>query len=175
MTSKLEGRVALISGISTGLGRAGALLFAAEGASVVGLDIDADGAAVTVAEIIAGGGTGAVIHGDVTASADVQRSVRYAVDCFDKLDLLWANAGIGIFKDVVDTTESEWDRIVGVNLKGAYLMAHFGIPELRRWWRHHGAHGVDERRGGLAAMGRVLRHEGRHAHAVPSDGSRPCP
>ena len=66
VTSKLEGRVALISGISTGLGRAGALLFAAEGASVVGLDIDADGAAVTVAEIIAGGGTGAVIHGDVS-------------------------------------------------------------------------------------------------------------
>jgi meso-butanediol dehydrogenase/(S,S)-butanediol dehydrogenase/diacetyl reductase len=132
VTSKLEGRVALISGISTGLGRAGALLFATEGASVVGLDVDADGAAKTVAEIVDGGGTGAVVHGDVSRAADVQRAVRYAADCFDKLDLLWANAGIGVFKDVVDTTESEWDRIVGVNLKGAYLMAHFGIPELRR-------------------------------------------
>lgn len=132
MTSKLEGRVALISGISTGLGRAGALLFAQEGAAVVGLDVDADGAAATVTEIIGGGGTAAVVPGDVSLAQDVERAVRHAVDTFGKLDLLWANAGIGVFKDVVDTTEGEWDRIIGVNLKGAYLMAHFGIPELRR-------------------------------------------
>lgn len=132
MTRKLEGRVALISGISTGLGRAGALLFAREGAVVVGLDVDADGAATTVAEMVDGGGAGAVVTGDASRSEDVQRAVREAVDRFGKLDLLWANAGIGVFKDVVDTTEAEWDRIVGVNLKGAYLMAHFGIPALRR-------------------------------------------
>lgn len=132
MTRKLEGRVALISGISTGLGRAGALLFAREGAVVVGLDVDADGAAATVAEMVDGGGAGAVVTGDASRSEDVQRAVREAVDRFGKLDLLWANAGIGVFKDVVDTTEAEWDRIVGVNLKGAYLMAHFGIPALRR-------------------------------------------
>lgn len=132
MTRKLEGRVALISGISTGLGRAGALLFAREGAVVVGLDVDADGAAATVAEMVDGGGAGAVATGDASRSEDVQRAVREAMDRFGKLDLLWANAGIGVFKDVVDTTEAEWDRIVGVNLKGAYLMAHFGIPALRR-------------------------------------------
>lgn len=132
MTRKLEGRVALISGISTGLGRAGALLFAREGAVVVGLDVDADGAAATVAEMVDGGGAGAVVTGDASRSEDVQRAVREAMDRFGKLDLLWANAGIGVFKDVVDTTEAEWDRIVGVNLKGAYLMAHFGIPALRR-------------------------------------------
>ena len=132
MTRKLEGRVALISGISTGLGRAGALLFAQEGAAVVGLDIDADGAAGTVAEIRERGATAAAVQGDVSVAADVQRAVAHAVDAFGKLDLLWANAGIGVFKDVIDTTEAEWDRIVGVNLKGAYLMAHFGIPELRR-------------------------------------------
>lgn len=132
MTRKLEGRVALISGISTGLGRAGALLFAREGAVVVGLDVDADGAATTVAEMVDGGGAGAAVTGDASRSEDVQRAVREAMDRFGKLDLLWANAGIGVFKDVVDTTEAEWDRIVGVNLKGAYLMAHFGIPALRR-------------------------------------------
>jgi NAD(P)-dependent dehydrogenase (short-subunit alcohol dehydrogenase family) len=132
VTGKLEGRVALISGISTGLGRAGALLFAAEGASVVGLDIDADGAATTVAEIVDGGGAAEAVHGDAARAAHVERAVTLAVDRFGRLDLLWANAGIGVFKDVVDTTEEEWDRIIGVNLKGAYLMAHFGIPELRR-------------------------------------------
>ncbi|HEY8525179.1 MAG TPA: glucose 1-dehydrogenase [Acidimicrobiales bacterium] len=132
MTGKLEGRVALISGIASGLGRAGARLFAAEGAAVVGLDVDADGASRTVAEIVDAGGTGAHVQGDAAQAADVQRAVREAVARYGKLDLLWANAGIGVFKDVVDTTESEWDRIVGVNLKGAYLMAHFGIPELRR-------------------------------------------
>lgn len=132
MTGKLEGRVALISGIATGLGRAGALLFAAEGAAVVGLDVDADGAATTVADITDRGGTAAVVPGDVSRADDVQRAVGTAVDRFGKLDALWANAGIGVFKDVIDTTEAEWDRIIGVNLKGAYLMAHFGIPELRR-------------------------------------------
>jgi NAD(P)-dependent dehydrogenase (short-subunit alcohol dehydrogenase family) len=132
VTSKLAGRVALISGISTGLGRAGALLFAAEGASVVGLDIDVDGAAATVADIVRAGGTAAAVCGDVSRAADVEGAVGHAVGFFGKLDLLWANAGIGVFKDVIDTTEAEWDRVVGVNLKGPYLMAHFGIPELRR-------------------------------------------
>src|SRR5687768_9887590 len=123
MTRKLEGRVALISGISTGLGRAGALLFADEGAAVVGLDVDADGAAATVTDVRERGGTAAVVEGDASTAGDVQRAVGHAVDAFGRLDLLWANAGIGVFKDVVDTTEAEWDRIVGVNLKGAYLMA----------------------------------------------------
>src|SRR5690606_24972645 len=72
VTGKLEGRVALISGIASGLGRAGARLFAAEGAAVVGLDVDADGASRTVAEIVDAGGTGAHVQGDAAQAADVQ-------------------------------------------------------------------------------------------------------
>jgi NAD(P)-dependent dehydrogenase (short-subunit alcohol dehydrogenase family) len=132
MSDTLSGRVAVITGIATGMGRAGAILFASEGAAVVGLDIEGDGATQTVEEIEASGGQAALAVGDAAASADVASAIALAVDRFGHLDLLWANAGIGVFKDVVETSEDEWDRIVGVNLKSAYLLAHHGIPELRR-------------------------------------------
>ena len=129
---RLAGRVALITGIASGMGRAGALLFAEEGATVVGLDVDGDGAGRTVADIDTGGGRASLLVGDASSSSDVEAAVTLAVDRYGKLDLLWANAGIGVFKDVVETTEADWDRTVAVNLKSAYLLAHHGIPELRR-------------------------------------------
>jgi NAD(P)-dependent dehydrogenase (short-subunit alcohol dehydrogenase family) len=132
MGDRLEGRVALVSGIASGIGRAGALLFAEEGAAVVGLEIDAEGGAVTVATVAKSGGKALLSIGDASSSVDVQHAVELAVSRFGKLDLLWSNAGIGLFKDVVNTTEEEWSRIVDVNLTSAYLMAHHGIPELIR-------------------------------------------
>jgi NAD(P)-dependent dehydrogenase (short-subunit alcohol dehydrogenase family) len=132
MPGKLAGRVGLISGTATGIGRAGALLFARQGAALVTLDVKEGQGRQTVAEIQAGGGQAAFVHGDVASSRDVEGAVRTAVQTYGKLDLLWSNAGIGVFKTIVDTTEEEWDRIMGVNLKGAYLMARFGIPELLR-------------------------------------------
>ena len=129
---RLEGRVALISGVATGIGRAGALLFAEEGAAVVGLDMNEAGGADTVRTIEETGGRAILAHGDVSQGADMRAAVDLAVTRFGKLDLLWANAGIGVFKDIVETTDEDWDRIVGVNLKGAYLMAHHGIPEVIR-------------------------------------------
>lgn len=132
MSDKLAGRVGLISGTATGIGRAGALLFAREGAALVTLDVNEEQGRQTVAEIQAAGGRATFVHGDVSSAADVERAVRAAVEMYGKLDLLWSNAGIGVFKNIVDTTEEEWDRIVGVNLKGAYLIARFGIPELLR-------------------------------------------
>jgi NAD(P)-dependent dehydrogenase (short-subunit alcohol dehydrogenase family) len=129
---RLEGRVALISGVATGIGRSGALLFAKEGAAVVGLDMNEAGGMDTVRAIEATGGRAVLSHGDVSQGSDMRAAVDLAVSRFGKLDLLWANAGIGVFKDIVETTDEDWDRIVGVNLKGAYLMAHHGIPEVIR-------------------------------------------
>jgi NAD(P)-dependent dehydrogenase (short-subunit alcohol dehydrogenase family) len=129
---RLAGRVALITGIASGMGRAGAVLFAEEGAAVAGLDLDADGGRRTVEMLEAAGGRAALAVGDAASSDDVRDAVCLAVERFGKVDLLWSNAGIGVFKDVVETSEADWDRIVSVNLKSAYLLAHHGIPELRR-------------------------------------------
>src|SRR5947209_7994863 len=132
MPEKLGGRVGLITGAATGIGRAGGLLFAQEGAALVTLDIDEAAGRRTVEDIVAAEGRATFVHGDVARAADVERAVRVAVETYGKLDLLWSNAGIPVFKTIVDTTEEEWDRIVDVNLKGAYLVARYGIPELLR-------------------------------------------
>jgi NAD(P)-dependent dehydrogenase (short-subunit alcohol dehydrogenase family) len=130
MAGKLAGRVGLMTGTATGIGRAGATLFAREGAAMVLFDVNArDGQAVADA-IVADGGRATFVQGDVTRAADVAGAVRTAVGTYGKLDLVWTNAGIPVFKDIVDTSEAEWDRITGVNLKGMFLVAKYAIPEL---------------------------------------------
>jgi NAD(P)-dependent dehydrogenase (short-subunit alcohol dehydrogenase family) len=129
---KLANRVGLLTGTATGIGRAGALLFAAEGASLVTMDVNAAAGEEAVAAIRAAGGQAEFVPGDVSEPADVQRAVATAVDRYGKLDLVWSYAGIGVFKTVPETEVEEWDRIVGVNLKGAYLVCKYAIPELIR-------------------------------------------
>jgi NAD(P)-dependent dehydrogenase (short-subunit alcohol dehydrogenase family) len=131
-TGRLAGRVGLITGMASGIGRAGAELFAREGAAVVAMDVDETGGRKTVAEINGQGGRAIFHHGDVSQSADVGAAVAAAVQQFGHLDLVWANAGIGVFRSVVDTTEAEWDRLINVNLKGFFLAAKYSIPELLR-------------------------------------------
>lgn len=132
MAGKLQGRVGMITGTASGIGQAGALLFAREGASLVTMDVDEARGAATVAAITAAGGQALFVPGDVARAADVRRAVAAAIEAHGKLDLLWSNAGIPVFKTVVETTEEEWDRIVDVNLKGSFLVAKYGIPELLR-------------------------------------------
>jgi dihydroanticapsin dehydrogenase len=129
---RLAGRVGLITGIASGIGRAGLDLFAAEGAALVAMDADATGGQKAVADIIEHGGRAVFHHGDVSKPADVSAAVALAVETFGRLDLVWANAGIGVFRGVVDTTEEEWDRLIDVNLKGCFLAAKYSIPELIR-------------------------------------------
>jgi NAD(P)-dependent dehydrogenase (short-subunit alcohol dehydrogenase family) len=129
---KLDGRVGLLTGTATGIGRAGALLFAAEGAALVTMDVNEEAGRRTVADIEAAGGRATFVPGDVSRAADVQRAVATAVESHGKLDLAWSNAGIGVFKTVPETDEEEWDRIVAVNLKGAFLVGKFAIPEIIR-------------------------------------------
>ena len=130
---RLEGRVGVITGTASGIGRAGALLFAAEGAAVVTMDTDAEGGQATLAEIETTGGRGAFLHGDVSVGADVDRSVKRAIEAFGSLDLLWANASIAVIKPLVDTSEDEWDHLMAVNVKGAFLLAKYGLPEMVRF------------------------------------------
>jgi NAD(P)-dependent dehydrogenase (short-subunit alcohol dehydrogenase family) len=129
---KLAGRVGVITGTARGIGRAGARLFASEGAALVTLDSDPDGGSETVAQVRAAGGRAEFVHGDAANAADVERAVQLAVESFGKLDLLWANASIPLARPIVATSESEWDRVLAVNAKGPFLLARFGLPQLVR-------------------------------------------
>jgi len=102
---KLDGRVGLITGTATGIGAAGAKLFASEGAALVTLDVNDELGRETVAEIERAGGRAVFLRGDVSRDADVRHAVETAVASFGKLDLLWSNAGIGVWKTVPETTD----------------------------------------------------------------------
>ena len=127
---RLRGRVGLITGAASGIGAAGADLFTAHGAALVLLDQDSAGGQSVADAITARGGRAAFHPGDAASEDDVARAVQAATRQFGKLDLLWANAGTGVAKTVPDTTLAEWDRVLAVNLTGAFLLAKYGIPEL---------------------------------------------
>ena len=129
MTTKLDGRVGVITGAASGIGRAGALLFAKEGAALVLVDVNPEGDDV-VSEIRSAGGSASFIQGDAADGSVVRGAVDRAVRDSGKLDLLWSNVGMPVFKTALDTTEAEWDRIVDVNLKSGFLLAKYGIPHV---------------------------------------------
>ena len=129
---RLEGKVALISGGARGQGAVEAKLFAQEGAKVVFGDILDESGKQVEAEIREAGGEAAYVHLDVTKEDDWRTAVNTAIDRYGKLDILVNNAGILIRKGIEDTTEEDWDRIMGVNAKGAFLGTKHSIPAMRQ-------------------------------------------
>ena len=129
---RLEGKVALISGGARGQGAVEAKLFAREGAKVVFGDILDESGKQLEAEIHEAGGEAAYVHLDVTREDDWRTAVNTAIDRYGKLDILVNNAGILIRKGIEDTTEEDWDRIMGVNAKGAFLGTKHSIPAMRQ-------------------------------------------
>ena len=130
MSRSLDGRVGLLTGTATGIGRAGARRFAAEGAAIVTLDQNAEEGARTVEMIEADGGKALFHHGDVSSEDDVAAALDEAAATFGTVDLLWGNAGMGIFHSAPDTTAQEWERIWSVNVTGNFWLAKHGIPRL---------------------------------------------
>ena len=125
---RLKGKVAIITGAAAGIGRASALLFAQEGASVAAVDLDRVGIKALASEILKAGGRAVAVEGDVSQAADVQRIVRQTRERFGKLDILFNNAGVVPHGKIHETTEAEWDRTMAINVKGIYLLCHEVVP-----------------------------------------------
>lgn len=127
-----DGKVAIVTGGALGMGRAAAVEFARQGASVTIADIDQTAGERTAAELPAGS---LFVAADVARASDCERVVRETVASFGGVDVLFNNVGIQpaeSYRTVEDTTEEQWDRILGVNLKSYFLMAKYAIPELRK-------------------------------------------
>lgn len=130
-TGQLAGKVALVTGAGSGMGAAAALALAAAGARVVAADLDKAAAQVTVRAIETAGGEALVVGGDVAASADVQRMIDAAVDRFGTVDILACIAGVLRTSAIEQITEAEWDLVLDVNLKGAFLCAQAVVPLMK--------------------------------------------
>ena len=131
---RLDGKTALITGAGSGIGRESALLFAAEGAAVVVVDIEDKGGCETVAAVERGGGRAMYVHADVAKAADAARMIASAEKEFGALNVLFNNAGIMHSQDddAISTDEAIWDLTMNVNAKGVFLGCKYGIPALRR-------------------------------------------
>ena len=127
MPGRLEGKVAVITGAASGIGREAARRFAQEGASVCVVDLADEPGGETAKEI-----DGLYVHADVTDSDDVQRVYREAANGFGGIDVLFNNAGISPPDDdsILETELDAWQRVQDVNLKSVYLCCKYGIPYL---------------------------------------------
>ena len=130
---RVEGKVALVTGASLGIGRAAALVLAKEGARVAVTDVlDSEGARL-VEEIGAQGGTSRYWHLDVAREDEVQAVVAGVIRAFGRIDVLVNNAGIsGVSKPTHEITEQEWDRVQAVNVKGPFFCTKHVIPHMKR-------------------------------------------
>jgi len=130
VAQRLQGRVAVISGGATGVGGAASRLFAAEGARVAVIDINAAAAEHTAQAVRDAGGQAMVAVADVSVAAEVQRAVAAVVQRWGTIDVLFNHAGSIVVKPFLDTTEAEWDRLMAVNVKSMYLMTREVLPHM---------------------------------------------
>src|ERR1700686_2049243 len=130
--TRLSGKVALITGGGTGIGRAIALAFTREGASVAVAGRRVEKLREVISEVQKQGGAGLAVECDVTRARDVERAVKGTVERFGRLNVLVNNAGTLHVSTVEGISEEEWDRVMMVNVKGPFLMSRAVLPEFRR-------------------------------------------
>jgi len=129
---RLKDKVAIVTGGTLGIGKAAALLFAKEGAlvTVVGYKHVDEGRDI-VSSIEKNGGKAIFVKADVSNEKDIKSIVKGTVKAFGKIDIVFSNAGIILPKSATDTSIEEWDRIMGVNLKSAFLLCKYSIPVMK--------------------------------------------
>jgi NAD(P)-dependent dehydrogenase (short-subunit alcohol dehydrogenase family) len=128
LNHQLDGKVAIITGAASGIGRTTALLFAREGASVVLTDINESAGNSVASEITQLGGRAIFEPGDVTRASDCQRVTECAVRDFGGVHILFNNAGIIRRASIVELSEADWDRVMAVNVKSMFLMSRQVVP-----------------------------------------------
>jgi NAD(P)-dependent dehydrogenase (short-subunit alcohol dehydrogenase family) len=129
---RLAGKVAIVTGAGSGIGRGIAEALAREGAAVVVANRRAEAGEETVRRIVAAGGRATFHQTDVTQEADCAGTIRFAVETYGRLDVLVNNAGIFPRATLEQTTEELWDRIFATNLRGAFFLCKHAVPEMRR-------------------------------------------
>lgn len=133
MPGQLEGKVALVTGAGSGIGRASALTLAREGAKVAALGRTADEIERAVAAIEEAGGEGMPLVADISQPAQMEDAVGRIAERWGRLDIVFANAGInGVWAPLEDLTPEEWDRTLRINLTGTFLTVKYAVPHLKR-------------------------------------------
>ncbi len=131
MKKLLENKVALVTGGGGGIGRAAALAFTEEGATVVVADVMVEGGEETVRMIKEAGGEALFVKTDVSRAEDVESLIKTAVDTYGRLDCAFNNAGIeGDTGPLQKLSEENWDRVININLKGVWLCMKYEIPQM---------------------------------------------
>ncbi len=137
MTKRLEGKVALITGAGSGVGRACMMRFAQEGAKILGAGRTSATLEAVVAEVEAGKGEARMAVGDLSRAADVERVVDEAKDAYGRIDILvhaagvgysWAEKSPGSMNGTIDLSPEKWREVIGINLDSYYLLAHAVLP-----------------------------------------------
>lgn len=133
MVRRLEGKVVLVTGAGSGIGRATALACVREGAKVVAADVQVAGGEATVAQIKQAGGEATFVPADVSRATAVEALIVKVVATYGRIDCAHNNAGIeGAMAMTADYPEDDWDRVIGVNLKGVWLCMKYELPHMLR-------------------------------------------
>jgi NAD(P)-dependent dehydrogenase (short-subunit alcohol dehydrogenase family) len=130
---ELEGRVALVTGAGSGIGKAAALRFAQEGALVGVLSHTEDEIRAVAREIEGAGGKAIPLVADVADEGQMRQAVAQLAQAYGRLDIVFANAGInGVWAPIDEIQPEEWDRTINTNLRGTYLTLHYAVPHLKK-------------------------------------------
>ena len=131
MAELMQNKVALVTGASSGIGRATALAFAREGAKVVVADLNVVGGQETVQLVKAAGGEAVFVETDVSQADSVEAMVQTALDTYGRLDCAHNNAGVeGVLSRTAEQTEQDWEPVIRINLKGVWLCMKYEIPHM---------------------------------------------
>jgi NAD(P)-dependent dehydrogenase (short-subunit alcohol dehydrogenase family) len=129
---KLSGKVAIVTGAASGIGRASAFAFSREGAKIVAVDIDRTPGEESVEQIRQHGGDAFFDRADVSSEAEVKSLVDRTIARWGRIDILFNNAGVVLVKPLEETTEADWDRLMSVNLKAVFFAVKYTVPHMRR-------------------------------------------
>lgn len=154
MVDRLLDKSCVVTGAGSGLGRASAIMFAAEGASVLCADVDAEGLADTVAEIIDAGGRAVAFSADLSVSAQAEAMTQAALDEFEQIDVVYACAGVAGPGTAETTTDEQWDRLIAINLKAKWLAYRYALPHMKE--RRQGSVIVQSSIGGLLGVPNIF-------------------